>query len=118
MRYQLAGFGPLRYIVRCCEDTDHGTVVHDWLSGAVGELSAHFTAGSSQPMHWKSVRPEIVTTGTIRFPHFGQRVIRSMRSSRIFYRNSELEFLFHERFGRNVGIRVHVRVLFGGEMSR
>jgi hypothetical protein len=42
------------------------------------------TAGSSQPMHWKSVRPEIVTTGTISFPHFGQRVIRSVRSSRFF----------------------------------
>jgi hypothetical protein len=36
-------------------------------------------------MHWKSVRPEIVTTGTMTFPHFGQRVIRSMRSSRFFF---------------------------------
>jgi hypothetical protein len=43
-------------------------------SGAVSELSAHFTAGSSQPMHWKSVRPEMVTTGAVRFPHFGHRV--------------------------------------------
>jgi hypothetical protein len=31
-------------------------------------------------MHWRSVRPEMVTTGTNRFPHFGQCVIRSMRS--------------------------------------
>jgi hypothetical protein len=43
-------------------------------SGAISGLSAHFTAGSSQLMHWRSVRPEKVTTGTIRFPHFGQRV--------------------------------------------
>src|ERR1700733_6430759 len=27
----VAGCGPLRDIVRCFEDTDHGTVVHDWL---------------------------------------------------------------------------------------
>jgi hypothetical protein len=52
------------------------------LSGAVSGLSAHFTAGSSQLMHWRSVRPEIVITGTIRFPHFGQRVVRSMEPSR------------------------------------
>jgi len=52
--------------------------------GALSELSTHFTAGSSQPMHWKAVQPEIVTTGTVSFPHFGQRVIRSMRSSRFF----------------------------------
>ena len=51
-------------------------------SAAVSGLSADFTAGSSQLMHWRSVRPERVTTGTIRFPHFGQRVVRSMRSSR------------------------------------
>jgi hypothetical protein len=31
------------------------------LSGAVGGLSANFSAGSSQLMHWRSVRPEIVT---------------------------------------------------------
>jgi hypothetical protein len=43
-------------------------------SGAVSGLSVHFTAGSSQLMHCRSVRPEMVTTGTIRFPHFGQRV--------------------------------------------
>jgi len=43
-------------------------------SGAMSGLSAHFTAGSSQLMHWRLVRPEKVTTGTIRFPHFGQRV--------------------------------------------
>ncbi len=53
-------------------------------SGAVSGLSAHFTAGSSQLMHWRSVRPEMVTTGITRFPHFGQRVIRSMTSSRFF----------------------------------
>src|SRR5882672_4431200 len=35
-------------------------------------------------MHWRSVRPEMVTIGTNRFPHFGQRVVRSMRSSRFF----------------------------------
>jgi hypothetical protein len=45
------------------------------LSGALTGLSAHFTAGSSQLMHCRSVRPEMVTTGTIRFPHFGQRVV-------------------------------------------
>jgi hypothetical protein len=51
-------------------------------SGAnCGLSSAHFTPGSSQFMHWRSVRPENVTTGTIRFPHFGQCVIPSMRSS-------------------------------------
>jgi hypothetical protein len=44
------------------------------LSGAVSGLSAHFTAGSSQLMHCRSVRPEMVITGTVRFPHFGQRV--------------------------------------------
>src|ERR1700722_15120146 len=27
----LAAFGPLRDIVRCFDDKDHGTVVHDWL---------------------------------------------------------------------------------------
>ena len=64
-------------------------------SGAMTRLSAHFTAGSSQLMHWRSVRPERVTTGTICFPHFGQCVIRSMRSSRFFPSNLELEFLFH-----------------------
>src|SRR5207244_2617727 len=36
-------------------------------SGAVSGLSVHFTAGSSQLMHCRSVRPEMVTTGTIRF---------------------------------------------------
>src|SRR6202047_2284431 len=64
-------------------------------SGAMSGLSAHFTAGSSQLMHWRSVRPEMVTTGTNCFPHFGQCVIRSMRSSRFFPSNLELEFLFH-----------------------
>jgi hypothetical protein len=50
------------------------------------------------------VRPEKVTTGTIRFPHFGQRVVRSMRSSRSFTRNSELEFFVpFERFGETGG---------------
>ena len=36
----------------------------------------------------------MVTTGTICFPHFGQRVIRSMTSSRFFEPNDELERLF------------------------
>jgi hypothetical protein len=53
-------------------------------SGAVSGLSAHFTAGSSQVMHWRSVRPDQVTTGTRRFPHLRQRVIGSMRSLPIF----------------------------------
>src|SRR5260221_8111637 len=53
-------------------------------SGAVSGLSAHFTAGSSQVMHWRSARPEMLTTGTNRFPHFGQRVVRSMRLLAIF----------------------------------
>jgi hypothetical protein len=48
--------------------------------GLKAGLSADLTAGSSQLMHWRSVRPEMVTTGTNRFPHFGQCVIRSMRS--------------------------------------
>src|ERR1700736_858806 len=47
-------------------------------SAAVSGLSADFTAGSSQLMHWRSVRPEMVTIGTISFPHFGQRVVISM----------------------------------------
>src|SRR5260370_12951017 len=65
-------------------------------SAAVSGLSAHFTAGSSQLMHWRSVRPEMVTTGTIRFPHLAQRVIRSMTSSSIFFTsNPERELLFH-----------------------
>src|ERR1700692_4193947 len=64
-------------------------------SGAMSGRSAHFTAGSSQLMHWRSVRPEMVTTGISRFPHFGQCVIRSMRSSRFCPPNSEQEFLFH-----------------------
>src|SRR5258705_5151423 len=60
-------------------------------SGAVTGLSAHFTAGSSHLMHWRSVRPE--TNGTNRFPHFGQLVGRSMRSSR-FLLNRKLKLLF------------------------
>ena len=35
-------------------------------------------------MHWRSVRPEMVTTGTNRFPHFGQCVVRSMRFSTLW----------------------------------
>src|SRR5258708_5264908 len=46
-------------------------------------------------MHWRSMRPERVTTGTIRFSHFGQRVVRSMRASRFSTPNQELELLFH-----------------------
>jgi hypothetical protein len=50
-------------------------------SGTVTGLSAHFTAGSSQLMHWRSVRPEMVITGSIRFPHFEQRIVRSIGTS-------------------------------------
>jgi hypothetical protein len=52
--------------------------------GAVSGLSAHFTAGSSQLIHCKSVRPAMVITGTIRFPHFRQHVVRSIKSSPVF----------------------------------
>jgi hypothetical protein len=64
-------------------------------SGAVSGLSAHFTAGSSQLMHWRSVRPEMVTTGTNRFPHFGQLIVPSTRSSRFFNPNQKLKLLCH-----------------------
>lgn len=47
-------------------------------------LSAHFAAGSSQLIHWKSVRPEMVITATVRLPHFAHRVGRSMASSRFY----------------------------------
>jgi hypothetical protein len=60
--------------------------------GAVSGLSAHFTAGSSQLIHWKSVRPEMVITATVRFPHFGQRVVRSMASSRFYSDQCCIEF--------------------------
>src|SRR5260370_30677111 len=68
---------PRRGVAQTCA----GTI---GFSGAVRGLSAHLSAGSSQLMHCRSVRPEMVTTGAIRFPHFGQRVSRSMRPSRIF----------------------------------
>jgi hypothetical protein len=42
-------------------------------------------AGSSQLMHWRSVRPDKVTTGTRCFPHFWQCVIRSMRFPPVFF---------------------------------
>ena len=86
-------------------------------SGAVRGLSAHFTAGSSQLMHCRSVRPEMVTTAAIRFPHFGQRVIRSsMRPSRIFTHNAELALLFqssvsHGHIFASFGFRLHCTVL-------
>jgi hypothetical protein len=64
-------------------------------SGAVNGLSDHFAAGSSQLMHWRTVRPQMVTTGTIRFSQFGQRVVRSMRSSRFSALNQEPGLLFH-----------------------
>ena len=54
------------------------------LSGTVSGLSAHFTAGSSQLMHWSSVRPEMATTGSNSFPHFAQRVMHSMTDAPIF----------------------------------
>src|SRR6185437_12760252 len=65
------------------------------LSGAVSGLSANFTAGSSQLIHWSSVRPEMATTGTNSFPHFAQRVMRSITDTPTFALNSELEILFH-----------------------
>jgi hypothetical protein len=88
-------------------------------SGAMSGLSAHFTAGSSQLMHWRSVRPEMVTTGTICFPHFGQCVIRSMRSSRFFPSNLELEVLFHSSVSAEgpVGIGAAPLVVFGRSSS-
>src|SRR5260370_7937015 len=47
-------------------------------------------------MHWRSVRPEMVTIGNIRFPHLAQRVTRSMTcSSILFTSNPERELLFH-----------------------
>ena len=52
--------------------------------GAVSGLSAHFAAGSSQLIHWKSVRPEMVITATVCLPHFAQRVGRSMAFSRFY----------------------------------
>jgi hypothetical protein len=54
-------------------------------SGTISGVSAHLIAGSSQLMHWRSVRPDRVTTGTRCFPHLGQCVIRSMRSLPIFH---------------------------------
>jgi hypothetical protein len=48
-------------------------------------------------MHWSSVRPEIATTGSNSFPHFAQRVMRSMANTPVFASNSELAFLFHWR---------------------
>jgi hypothetical protein len=88
-------------------------------SGAMSGLSAHFTAGSSQLMHWRSVRPEMVTTGTNCFPHFGQCVIRSMRSSRFFPSNLELEFLFHSSVSAEgpAGIGAAPPVVFGRSCS-
>jgi hypothetical protein len=50
----------------------------------VSGLSAHFAAGSSQLIHWKSVRPEMVITATVCLPHFAQRVGRSMAFSRFY----------------------------------
>jgi hypothetical protein len=90
---------PQRRAVSLCADLKmplHRNARTSELDGhaAIGKLSDHFTAGSSQLMHWRTVRPEMVTTGTIRFSQFGQRVVRSMRSSR-FPPNRELELLFH-----------------------
>jgi hypothetical protein len=55
-------------------------------------------------MHWRSVRPEMVTTGTNRFPHFGQRVVRSMRSSRFFL---PMAHWFHGGAGPNSPFSFH-----------
>src|SRR6266436_6264891 len=94
-----AGMRPRRGVAQTCA----GTI---GFSGAVSGLSAHFTAGSSQLMHCRSVRPEMVTTATIRFPHFGQRVSRSMRPSRIFTPNPELAFLFQSSVSRERILRI------------
>jgi len=61
----------------------------------------------------------MVTTAAIRFPHFGQRVIWSMRPSRIFTYNSELAFLFqssvsHGHIFASLGFRLHCTVLTWG----
>src|ERR1700738_4435444 len=69
-------------------------------SEAVSGLLAHFTAGSSQLIHCRSVRPEMVTTGTIRFPHFGQRVVRSMRPSRFSPLTLNWNFCSRRAFGQ------------------
>jgi len=55
-------------------------------------------------MHWRSVRPEMVTTGTNRFPHFGQCVVRSMRSSRFFL---PMAHWFHGGAGPNSPFSFH-----------
>ena len=55
-------------------------------------------------MHWRSVRPEMVTIGTNRFPHFGQRVVRSMRSSRFFL---PIAHWFHGCAGPNSPFSFH-----------
>ncbi len=55
-------------------------------------------------MHWRSVRPEMVTIGTNRFPHFGQRVVRSMRSSRFFL---PMAHWFHGGAGPNSPFSFH-----------
>jgi hypothetical protein len=55
-------------------------------------------------MHWRSVRPEMVTIGTNRFPHFGQRVVRSMRSSRLFL---PMAHWFHGGAGPNSPFSFH-----------
>jgi len=67
------------------------------LSGTVSGPSAHFAAGSSQLMHWSSVRPEMATTGSNNFPHLAQRVMRSITDTPVLAPNSELAFLFHSR---------------------
>jgi hypothetical protein len=55
-------------------------------------------------MHWRSVRPEMVTIGTNRFPHFGQRVVRSTRSSRFFL---PMAHWFHGGAGPNSPFSFH-----------
>jgi hypothetical protein len=67
-----------------CEITDAVGSAAICFSGAISGLSAHFTTGSSQLMHWRSVRPDKVITGTRCFPHLGQCVIGFMRSLPIF----------------------------------
>ena len=69
-------------------------------------------------MHWRSVRPEMVTIGTNRFPHFGQRVVRSMRSSRFFL---PMAHWFHGGAGPNSPFsfhrNLHGEVCFGATQA-
>ena len=65
-------------IAVCVVDDAQATSV---ITGENG-LCSRLRTGQAVVLH-SSVRPETVTTATILFPHFGHRVIRSMRSSRL-----------------------------------